>query len=105
MSSIARSDLRMTSNISPNVPSFSVKPAALASAMDSEPCRRPTATRTLVPASDSFRFWAWARPRPPPADDADLRDPRQRLGQQAEEVSAAAKEALLHAVELDFLDV
>ena len=40
-----------------------------------------------------------------PADDADLLDARERLRQQAEQVPAAAKEALLHAVELDRLHV
>ena len=40
-----------------------------------------------------------------PADDADLLDARERLRQQAEQVPAAPKEALLHSVELDRLHV
>src|SRR5450759_1639295 len=65
MRRITRSDAAITLNISPNVPSVSEKPAALASVSDSDPVRRPTATRTPVPASDSFRFCAWAGPCEP----------------------------------------
>src|SRR5712692_2956432 len=40
-----------------------------------------------------------------PADNADLLDARERLRQQAEQMAPAAKEALLHTVELDRFDV
>ena len=65
MRRMVRSSPRMTSNMSPSVPSFSVKPAARASAIDSEPLRKPTTTLMPVPSSDSRRFCACAGPCEP----------------------------------------
>jgi hypothetical protein len=56
------SDLEMTSNTSPRVPSASVNPTARASAQEGESGRSPITTLTSIPASanESRRFWAWA---------------------------------------------
>ena len=97
-----RSDSRITSNISPSVPLSSVKPAArAASASSDEPSRRPTLTLMPVPSSESRRFCAWAGPCERPADDADLLDALERLGQQREQVAAAGDDGLLAVGHLD----
>ena len=62
MRSITRSDLAMTSKVSPRVPSSSVKPHLRASSLDEDVGRRPMHTFVSMPASarESLKFCACA---------------------------------------------
>ena len=89
ISSSTRSDSRITSNISPRVPLSRVKPALRAC------CHRRRAGAQADLDLDACAFQRVAqvlrlrRPLRAPADDADLLDALERLGQQREQVPAA----------------